>query len=1043
VPRLFSIPSGVPFLPTLADALLDGRLVDLGTSSLDLGRLTIYLPTRRAGRALTALLAERSGGRAHLAPRIIPLGDLDDLETSHDIGDAFPGSADAKPALPSLERRLILARLVQGWAREVDRDLTGLEEGVPFLVPGSPADAVSLAADLEGLMDALATEGVDWDTLADVVEAEYSRYFRLTLDFVRIAHEHWPAILEQRNASDPARRRNALLDAETTRLLTLKPDDPIVVAGSTGSIPATARLMAAISRLPNGAVVLPGLDPDLDEAAWASVADRAAPLYGHPQFMLARFLDEHCRVGRSDVSTLTPESAYGGEARRRLLSEAFRPADTTDQWAAMPAVARDSLAGQGLAGLALVEAADEREEAVAIAIALRETLATPGATAALVTPDRPLARRVAAELLRWDITVDDTAPPSLADTEAGRLARLAAEAAALDFHPVRVLALLAHPSVTLGLDRERVERGAAALEIGVLRGRAPRSGLDGIAALLETTRADPGRSRPRAALSAADWDLAAEVITRLRVAFAGFAAEREPDALDLVGLAERHADTVAALTAPADASEPPDAPAFDDLARLFDDLASVSVEDGFGRSLEGRFSDYPAFFTALARDRPVRQRSNSSHRRVTILGLLEARLLAVDRVVLGGLDEGVWPPTPSSDAFLNRPMRFALGLTPPERRIGQSAHDFVQALSAPDAVLTRAAKRGGQPAVPSRFLARLRAFAGEAHWGDVVQAGRRYLDLAQALDRPRPTKAIVRPAPQPGPERFPRRLRITEIETLVRDPYAIFARHVLRLDPLDRIALTPGHGDFGDIFHGVVADFATSHPELLPDGAAEIVLQHGLGRFRSIEDEYPALHAMWWPRFERFVPAFLKWEDLRRPTLRALHAERPGILLIDLGGGVAIELRGRADRIEFCRAGKATIIDFKTGAVPSAKEIAVGFSPQLVLEALMLMAGGFHEVAASREAPILHYIKVGGRDGLEIKATDASARGGRAMDEIVMGYRRGLADLLRRYALDGAGYMSRPFAKYAQRYASYDHLARVKEWSLGDGAEDGAEGGTE
>ncbi len=437
---VFTITRGVPFLPTLADALLSGRLVGpVADDPLALAAVTLYLPTRRAARALSAILAERLGrdapGQATLLPRMIPLGEADEAELDLAAEPLLEENADPLSApMPTLERRLILARLVQAWARTVDRTLLPLDAEVPFLVPSSPADAVGLAGDLERLMDALTVEGLPWSEIGAAVEAEYSRYFGLTLDFVKIAAENWPKLLAERGLADPVARARGLLLAEERRLSRGVTPDPVVVAGSLGSVPATARLIAAVAKLPRGAVVLPGLDLDLDAAGWDGIDTGEGfsriIAHGHPQAVLHRLLGpDNLNLARAEVVALG-EPAPDQAARAALLSQALRPADTTDAWAALDPAERDANARLGLDGLALVEAADEREEALIAAIALRETLQTPGATAALVTPDRGLAGRVAVELLRWGIVAEDSAGLALAGSPAGRLARLAAELAA-------------------------------------------------------------------------------------------------------------------------------------------------------------------------------------------------------------------------------------------------------------------------------------------------------------------------------------------------------------------------------------------------------------------------------------------------------------------------------------------------------------------------------------------------------------------------------------------------------------------------------------
>jgi ATP-dependent helicase/nuclease subunit B len=1044
-PRVFTIPPGCAFLPTLVDSLVSGAILDgFPSDSVSLSDATIYLPTRRAARALAALLAERGEGRAQLLPRIVPLGEADEAEFDL-MGDAgFEEAEVLAPPIPPLERRLILTRLVQHWSAQVDRDLLRLGPGIPFMVPASPADAVNLAGDLEALMDSFTTEDIPWDEIASAVDAEYSKYFEITLRFVQIAAENWPRILADRKASDPAQRRKTLIGAEAKRLLRERPGAPIIAAGSTGSIPATAALLAAIARLPSGAVILPGLDADLDDASWETIGgirdDDTDPVHGHPQALLRRLVDAHLQVTRPEIRTLgrLPERA---RARNRLLSEALRPADTTDSWALIAPEVRIALGQKGCEGLTLIEAADEREEALAAAIALRETLEHPDRTAALVTPDRSLAARVAAELARWGIAVEDSAGVPLAETATGRLARLAAEAAAEDLRPIRLLALLAHPLVRLGWPRAWVERAAAILEIGVLRGPAPGPGLAGMRDTLAVRRGLKNRYTPRACqrLTEADWDLAAACLDRLELAFAGFtAADHDEGILDLVALATFHRATVEALTAPPEDGEDAedDDGSAEALAALFDDLALSDVG-----GLDGRFVDYPPFFATLLRQRSLNPAPRSTHRRLKILGLLEARLLSVDRVVLGGLDEGVWPPRTETDAFLNRPMRARIGLAPPERRIGQTAHDFVQALGCADVVMTRAQKRDGSPMVPSRFLQRLKAFAGKETWQCMVKAGEHYRRLARTLDTPTPAPPLPRPAPKPDPSLFPRSLSVTEIETLVRDPYSIYARHILKLDALDPIAAAPSAAERGTIIHDVLGSFAQDFPKALPDHALEDLLARGEERFRPVAEAFPELYAEWWPRFTRLATEFVVWERARRDSILEVHPERSGALPFALSDGTVFTLRARADRIEQRRDGTFAIIDYKTGQPPGVKEVYAGFSPQLTLEAVMLMEGAFRNVPIAPATPDLVYVHTsGGRKPIVSREIRPGRDEERAVDEIVAEHRRRFLGMIARYAAGEVGFVSRPFPKYARRFSEYDHLARVKEWSLASagGGEDGA-----
>jgi ATP-dependent helicase/nuclease subunit B len=1034
--RVFTVASGAPFLPTLVEAIASGAILpDLSLDApptgdpLALASATIFLPTRRAARALAAMLAARCDGRPVLLPRIVPLGDVDDAEIAlaADLGglsgEFIPG---LPPAIGETERRLILTRLVLAWAKAVDRAMLRLDDHEPLLVPASPADALGLAGDLARLMDGLATESISWESLHGLVDDRYSRYYGITLDFLKIAADAWPQILAARGASDPVRRRNAILLAEAERLARERPTAPMIVAGSTGSVPATAHLIAAIARLPNGAVVLPGLDLSLDEPTWAALAETR---HGHPQAALQNLLAT-IGIDRDVVAPLgTP--AAGARTRMIFLSEALRPAETTHLWADRhrPDLHFAETVEQALAGLAVVEAPDERREALAAALAMREALEEPGATVALVTTDRMLAERTIAELARWGIAVEDSAGLPLSRTRAGALARLVAEAAVADFAAPELVALLSHPDATFGLPFTTARQAAADLEIGLLRGPAPPPGLAGLEAILPERRSEASSRfspRPLRRLGEAAWTRIAELLARLADAFADFNPAAIGGPVDLVALAGRHAAALAKVAARASEEDvtPPRSEGWGDLASLFDDLA---VADAGG--LAGRVADYPGFFAGLLAERVLR-RGEAAHRRAKVFGLLEARLLSADRIVLGGLDEGIWPPATRTDAFLNRPMRTALGMSPPERRIGQTAHDFVEALGTRDAVITRALKREGAPTVPSRFLQRIKALAGAEAWDATVKRGERFLDWSEALERPVPAPALRRPAPKPPIHLLPRSLSVTEVETLLRDPYAVYARHVLKLDALDALAVPPGAADRGTLVHEAIGRFAAAFPDTLPPDAPAALEAIGREVFAPLS-AYPDVAALWWPRFLRLAAAYLEWEAGRRPHIARLHVEVSGALDLTLADGSSFTLRGRADRIEE-RPDGSIIIDFKTGQPPSPKQVFAGFAPQLTLEAAMLDAGAFKGPAPqpADRVELLYMHASGGTRPLVPREVRPPKDESRSVADLIAEHPARLVGLLSRYLAGEIGFASRPFAEYAKREGVYDHLARVREWSV-------------
>ena len=525
-PRVFTIPASVPFLPTLIEALLGGGLgLPALRDPLALASATLYLPTRRACRLARDAFLDVLKVDAALLPRIIPLGDIDEDEIA--FADAATGdiAADAlalPQALGGLERRLLLTRLIERWART--EELHGAT-GAP-LVAQTPAAACALADALARLIDDMTMRNVSWDALDKLVPPELDRYWQLTLKFLDIARTSWPAILHDRDAMEPAARRDALIKAETARL-SHKTDAPVIAAGSTGSIPATAELIATIARLPHGAVVLPGLDTDLDDEAWQLIAGdpkkKIAPASGHPQFALQGLLTR-IGIARAAVGNLAEP-----RRRERLLSEALRPSATTEKWnKRTDPAAFEAHAESAIGTITVVEAANAEEEALAVALALREAV-QDGKTAALVTPNRNLGRRVLAALGRWNVDAEDSGGDALADTPAGVFARLAAECSLGGLEPVSLLALLKH--AMLRLDLKAKETAVAALERAVLRGPRPSPGSRGLTDALQATRATLDKARrnektdlhysdPRLALNEGELAGAADLLARLANALA-------------------------------------------------------------------------------------------------------------------------------------------------------------------------------------------------------------------------------------------------------------------------------------------------------------------------------------------------------------------------------------------------------------------------------------------------------------------------------------------------------------------------------------------
>ncbi len=1030
--RVFSIPSGASFSRTFVERLLGGDIIagfPGPGDTIGLARATILVPTRRAARALADEFVRASGRRAALLPRIAPLGRLDALDEDRESGSISELSGDLPiNEVSEIERRLVLMELVRDWSDKIGRAIVSVDgagkirthEAEPILIGASLASAWTLAGELASLIDEFLIEGVEWTALAKINPEEFDSYWGITQRFLSIAAEMWPAHLAERGMVDRAALLSRLADREIERFAADVSSAPLIVAGSTGANPVTARLLAAIATRPNGAVVLPGLDFHLDDRSWSVFAGDetadAEPAFTHPQSAMARLL-KSMRKPRSEVIEIGVSDTA---ARGRFLSEAFRPAETTDVWSQLRTNEALRDFERGLEGLTIVEAADEREEALCVAIKLRACLEQEGSTAAFVTPDRDIARRVRAQLSRWGLEIDDSAGDPLGRSPWGAFARLLLDAAASDAAGIDLIGLLSHPLARFGFEPVELDRLARLLNIGTLRAS---SGSPFIVDefIGRARKASEGRdAHPNTKLiGESDWAAIRSLLERVEQALLPL----RPDA-DLATISDWARWHRTALSAASDMNS--------------SGGGAVELEHAFAQLIEfGHigaridYARYAAFFETMIADTPVRP-AEPADARLRIFGLLEARLLDFDTIMVAGLDEGSWPPKPRTDPFLNRSMRASLGMSPPERRIGQTAHDLSQLLGAREVVIVRTIKRDGAPTVPSRFIQRMAALAGTELWTSRVERGAELLSWARRLD-PRVRSRIAPPTPRPPIALRPLRLSVTRIETLRRDPYSIFAESVLRLTPLESIDMSLGARDFGVALHDVVAEF--SRPLTvgrMKVGDLSDLVRIGQARFQSFFD-LPGFRQFAWPRLKQTLAAYHAWETARAPALRTVLLEKAGLLKIPLADGSLFELTARADRIESHADGSQLVLDFKSGSLPTIKEIRAGFAPQLVLEARMLAAGGFG-VTAGREGVSATYVKLGGSKLLETRSIGADDD---SVDQLAEEQFDGLLTLLNQLRMPQTPFPSRPYPQFVSRFGAYDHLARVKEWSAAGDTGDG------
>lgn len=948
-----------------ADTLAQGLLAETDGNPLTLAQYLILLPNRRAARALREAFLRQSGPKPMLLPRMRTIDEADEDEL------AFCG-LDIPPAIPALERTLLLAKLVAA------KHAQGI----------SPDQAIRLATELAGLLDSLQIERIDLNRLHTLAPDDLAKHWQETLEFLDILLENWPLVLAAKGQIDPQDRINRILDAQAKAWMDIPPKTPVIAAGSTGTRPATADLLKVIMDLPKGRIILPGLDQSLENDAW-DVIDEI-----HPQYGMKRLLD---RLGadRSQVQPFAPTSAR----RTKLLSEIMRPAAATHVWRTMP-----DLDPASIGGITRLDMPTPRDEAGAISLILRDALEIDGQTAALVTPDRGLAARVRTELLRWNIHIDDSAGLPAATTLPGSFLSLLAWAAVDDLPPHELLALLKHPLCAADMDLPAFRNATRRLELKVLRGPRPSSGLAGL------------RHPAQSNLQLADPQLNA-FLDQLAYCLEPFLNQFQKPQVPLKDIAIAHLECAEAL---ASTPQTPGAlrlwaeEAGEILAQFAADLTEAAPALG-----EINPGQYPALFDELISTLVVRPKWGT-HPRLFIWGPIEARLQRADVMILGGLNEGTWPPQPPADPWMSRPMRTKLGLPLDERRIGLSAHDFCQGLAAPTVYLTRSKRVEGTPTSPARWLLRMETVmeASNLALTDVPEQWHHWFKL---LDHPAHTAAIVRPAPKPPLDARPRSLSVTAIETWMRDPYAVYARYILKLRALDPIDDDPGAADYGMLVHRALEQFLSKASGPLPHNALDLLLDEGRQVFADALDR-PGVMAFWWPRFESVARWVIDQENLRRPMIRQSLCEIEGELMIPAPGG-PFRLHARADRLDRMQDGTLALIDYKTGTPPRAAEVAAGYAPQLSLEAAIARHGGFTDVPAAPVSQMLFWqLKGGTEGGRESSAGDDPAQ--LAADAL-----EGLSALIAAFDNPDTPYEARPYAAMAPKYSDYGHLARIAEWS--------------
>lgn len=954
--HLYNISLSNCFVDTVAARLLS----EYGNNPLALADVLLLLPNRRAVKAMAEAFVRAQGMKPTLLPKMLPFGDVEEDELFLTGIDSNKELLSLPPAIQRNERMLLFTKIIMAKPGDF-----GLEK-IPL------SQACSLAQELANLIDTVNNEDLSFDNLQNLVPEEYAAHWQETLKFLEIITRFWPEILKERQLIDPSLRRNLLLRAQCKQWLDTPPDKHIIIAGTSATYPSMRELVKTVLSLPRGEVILPGLDQNLADDDWQMVDET------HPQFEFKQLLD-YLDIERSAVKELT---APQNREREILISEIMRPAMTTDKWRDIQA---KKISHSAFNGLSLIDCADIREEALAIALIMRETLQEPERTAALVTADRNLARRVASELERWEIKVDDSAGKPLSLTPVGTFLRLTAQVCASGFDKIALLSLLKHPLTNFGRKSGEVRRLTRTLEQKVWR-----AGIDD-----EKLQ-----------------NFEYEVKEKLRHLYEFY----QSPMVDFKKLLQTHIETVENLAATSDKSGEQilwKGEAGETAAKFIADLYDKAEVLG-----EIAAEEYLGLIEVLMSAVTVRPRFGT-HPRLKILGPIEARLTHFDVTIIGGVNETIWPKAAGSDPWLSRPMKKDFGFPQPEKAIGIMARDFAELLGGEEVYLTRSERIMGTPMVRSRWWLRLetvlKALGYEAgNLEDVI-----YRLIARDLDKPENFVRITSPAPKPPVSSRPREISASNMEMWLRDPYSIYAKYILKLKPLKEINPDLNMADYGNIIHAVLEQFNNKYSGKFPDDAEKELLALGRDYFKENKIAQET-RAFWWPNFEKTVKWLVEREKSYRQNIKKVHNEVKGRMVINAPAG-EFTLTAKADRVDETCDGRLNIIDYKTGKARSKAEVEKAYAPQLPIEGLIAENGGFENIDKAEVAELIYW-------QLAKKETVISEN----VSTVLSNNLQRIAELIHLFDFETTPYLSRPNPKHIPEYSDYEHLARVKEWSVAD-----------
>ncbi|MBQ7660109.1 MAG: PD-(D/E)XK nuclease family protein [Alphaproteobacteria bacterium] len=962
--KVYNIAYSAPFAQTLADKFTR----EYQNHPLGLSDVLFLVPSRRAATTLKEAFLQSKGLEPFLLPQIVPVGDLDEDEVF--FSNAAGAVLSNLPAAISSEERLFLfAKLIFSSHKKYG------------LAPVSFAQSLSLAADLAKLIDSADNQLLSFENLKNIVPSQYATHWQETLKFLEIITQYWPEILKERGAIDACMRKQILLGFQAESWQKNPPKTKIVAAGLSVAFDGLKKILEAVFSLQNGEIYLYGLDRYLSDEEFEKVD------LTHPQFEKKNILNL-LKLKREDVQDLLSPPF---EERERLVFEIMRPAETSLEWQNLK---NSPFVKKALHGFHIVETKDNFEEAQTIALIMRETLETPSKTAALVTTDRALARAVSSALKRFDISIDDSSGIPLHLCPIGIYLRQMIEVLKNDFSEVSIAALLKNAFVRLGFD-------------------------DGV--LLSKVRAAELEKRlPRFQTDVAVDEEESPIVALLKQKFEKMTALFKQEKVPFKTLMTEHILLAEELATNNNMTGADRLWRFEDgkmcaafLSRLIEYADIISDINP---------AEYGAALDVLLATQTVRK-SYGSHPRLKILGPIEARFNRYDVMIIGSLNEGVFPSLPSSDPFMSRNMKKDFGLDLPERAIGVLSDDLSSFMCAGEVFLTRAERVCGTPMSKSRYLLRLSTVLKGygLEMADIENVF--YKETAKKLEEPERFVELPYACPKPPLASRPRKFSATAIEKLMIDPYEVYARYILKLKPLNDLDDVLDQTHYGTLVHKILERFNQIYPHQLDENALQTLLDIGQKEFERCNLEADQ-KAFWLARFEKTARWIVAKEQIYRAEVAQTHHEIWGSMSLEAPRGPVV-IEARADRIDEMKDGTFGIIDYKTGRFPSAKQILSGYAPQLPVEALIAQSGGFEskqqKLPAKKVSAVSYW-------GLAEKIVSVD----KDLPSVLLETQEHIQALLASFDDENTPYLPRPNSKHANPHPDYEHLSRLKEYVVGD-----------